>query len=105
MATYDRPAFRHYLREVRELRGLTQGDVAKQVGVPKSVISRYETGQRRVHLEMQLALCWALGITPYQLFKPAGTPSIDAWLDEATEEERNRLVNMARIFLRRETVD
>ena len=38
------------LREAREAAGLTQADVAEELGVPQSWISRCETRQRRIDL-------------------------------------------------------
>lgn len=42
------------LREAREYVGLSQDDVAKHLGVPRTALSNIETGQRRVDaLELQ----------------------------------------------------
>jgi transcriptional regulator with XRE-family HTH domain len=43
---------RHYLREWREKRGLLQDQLAKMVGSSASVISRFETGERGMKIEM-----------------------------------------------------
>jgi transcriptional regulator with XRE-family HTH domain len=44
------------LREVRERRGLTLTQAAKQTSISKSTLSRLETGQRRATLELLLPL-------------------------------------------------
>ena len=70
MATsHDEPR-RHYLREWREFRGLTQDDLALLAGTSEGVIADYETGERSINLEMQFKLMWALNITAAQLFEP-----------------------------------
>jgi transcriptional regulator with XRE-family HTH domain len=59
---------RHYLREWREKRGLLQDQLAKMVGSSASVISRFETGERGMKIEMQFKLAAALRIKVWQLF-------------------------------------
>jgi transcriptional regulator with XRE-family HTH domain len=44
------------LRRVREQRGVTLTEVAKQTGISKSTLSRLENGQRRPSLELLLPL-------------------------------------------------
>lgn len=40
--------FRRFLRECRLKAGLRQADLAKQLGVPQSFVSKYESGERLV---------------------------------------------------------
>jgi transcriptional regulator with XRE-family HTH domain len=61
---------RHYLREWREFRGLTQDDLSLLAGTSRNEIADYETGERSIRLEMQFKLIWALGITSAQFFEP-----------------------------------
>ena len=68
------PVYRHYLREWREHRGLQQEQLAKMVGASKSVISRFETGERPIKLEMQFKLMRALRISPPEFFSPPPPP-------------------------------
>ncbi|HME05132.1 MAG TPA: helix-turn-helix transcriptional regulator [Solirubrobacteraceae bacterium] len=70
MATSHDEPLRHYLREWREFRGLTQDDLALLAGATEGVIADYETGERRISLEMQFKLMWALNITSAQFFEP-----------------------------------
>jgi transcriptional regulator with XRE-family HTH domain len=93
--SHDAP-YRHYLREWREYRGWLQVDLAKRVGIAKSAISRYETGDRGIHLEMQFKLMWALGITPAQFFSPPDAPSLDAIVSGGTLEQKRLAVNLVR---------
>jgi transcriptional regulator with XRE-family HTH domain len=67
--SHDAPR-RHYLREWREFRGLTQDDLSLLAGTSEGVIADYETGERRISLEMQYKLTWALNITAAQFFEP-----------------------------------
>jgi predicted transcriptional regulator len=60
--SHDAPR-RHYLREWREFRGLIQDDLSLLAGTSEGVIADYETGERRIGLEMQYKLTWALSIT------------------------------------------
>jgi transcriptional regulator with XRE-family HTH domain len=67
--SHDAPR-RHYLGEWREFRGLTQDDLSLLAGTSQNEIADYETGERRISLEMQYKLVWALGITSAQFFEP-----------------------------------
>jgi len=102
METSHNAPFRHYLKEWREHRGLLQSDLAKMVGTAASVISRYETGDRRIHLEMQFKLMEALRIQPAQFFSPPDAPSLDAIVAGETPDERRRIGNLVRAFLARD---
>ena len=99
MATSKQPTYRHYLREWREHRGLLQEDLERMTLIAKSVISRYETGSRRMHMEAQIKLMRALQITPAQFFSPPDAPSLDALVSGASDEDRRRLVNLVKAFL------
>ena len=43
-----RAILRHRLKEAREYRGLSQEEVARHLGVPRSAVSLIESGSRRV---------------------------------------------------------
>lgn len=59
---------RHYLRRWREVRGLSQEELAAKLKTTKSVVSRWENGERGIHMEMQFRLFDVLRITPAQFF-------------------------------------
>jgi transcriptional regulator with XRE-family HTH domain len=90
------PEYRHYLREWREKRGLVQEQLAKMVGTSTSVISRFETGERHMKLEMQFKLITALGIKPQQLFFHPDDNELEALLARASPELRAQLVKMVK---------
>jgi transcriptional regulator with XRE-family HTH domain len=100
VTSHDTP-YRHYLREWREFRGWKQDELAKRVDTSKSVISRYETGDRGISLDMQFRLMWALGITPAQFFAPPEQPSLDALAAGESPGQRRRLVNLVKAFIDR----
>lgn len=51
------------LRELRVAAGLRQSDVAKKLGVPQSVVSKYEAGERRLDVIELRVICALFGIT------------------------------------------
>jgi transcriptional regulator with XRE-family HTH domain len=57
------------LREFRQERGLRQEDVAAALGVPQSVVSKYESGERRLDLLELDDVCRAIGITVVEFAK------------------------------------
>lgn len=91
MITNGPESFRHYLREWRVHRGMTQVELAEAIGTFKGVISRYETGERGISFEMQYKLMKALNITPGQFFASPDVVSLDALAQSADPETRRRL--------------
>jgi transcriptional regulator with XRE-family HTH domain len=87
---------RHYLREWREKRGLLQDQLAKMVGSSASVISRFETGERGMKIEMQFKLAAALRIKVWQLFFDPDESQIEALLARASPEQRALIVKLAK---------
>lgn len=51
------------LRQLREDAGVRQVDLAEQLGVPQSFISKYESGERRLDVIETSAIARALGTT------------------------------------------
>ena len=76
----------HYLREWRQAKGLTLEELARRLDTSKGVISRYETFQRNLTVELQFQLADALGIWVGQLFLPPDQLSVDALLVGAPKE-------------------
>ena len=51
-----------YVRS-RKMQGLTQAELAKRAGVPRSNITRFESGNYNPALEMMVRIAEALGMT------------------------------------------
>jgi transcriptional regulator with XRE-family HTH domain len=58
----DYRAVARLFREARERSGLKQSEVAKQLGVPQSFVSKYESGERRLDLLEVRRICAVLNI-------------------------------------------
>jgi transcriptional regulator with XRE-family HTH domain len=50
------------LRQMRVDRGVTQAELARKLGVPQSVVSKYESGERRLDILELREVCKALGL-------------------------------------------
>ena len=86
----DAEIFRHYLKEWRQKRGMTQEDLAEALKTSKGEVSRYERGERTLSLLIQFRLMRALNITPAQFFTPPDARSADALLAGLSPDERDR---------------
>lgn len=62
------------IREQRQARGLTLQAVADRLGVTKTQISRFETGEREVDLPWLRRIAAALGTNVGQLLTPEDNP-------------------------------
>ena len=51
------------LRELRSEAGLRQIDLAKALGLPQSMVSKFESGERRLDVIEVRELCEVLGIS------------------------------------------
>lgn len=65
-------AFGERLAGLRKAQGLTQIQLAEQLGVSQQAVTAYESGQRRVPISMLPALAGTLGVTVEELI---GTPA------------------------------
>jgi len=61
------------LRELRQARAMTQGELAALLGVKRESISRYESGARAVTVALLLDIAIALG-QPLEAFLPPARP-------------------------------
>ena len=66
------------LRDTREARGLTQGDLGERVGCSKSHISQMESGSAGLSFRRYLAVCRALEADPAYIFAKAPSRDLDA---------------------------
>lgn len=51
------------IRRIRVDAGVTQADLATRLGVPQSVISKFESGERRLDILELRQVCRALGLS------------------------------------------
>jgi transcriptional regulator with XRE-family HTH domain len=67
--------FRNSLRSIREMRGLTQGELGKRAGIAAASVSHFETGQRAPSLDSLVKLADALEVSVDALLgrSPVGT--------------------------------
>lgn len=70
-----RQQFGNRIKELRALRGLTQEELADQVGMFRTYMSRIETGAANPTLTMMVALADALGVPIVALFDAPPEPS------------------------------
>lgn len=92
---------RHYLREWRETRGLTQQQLADRVGTGKDQISRWENSKRGVSTDVLAALAEGLNITTADVFRDPKQPSVDALLAKADPKLRAGAVELVSVYLKR----
>jgi transcriptional regulator with XRE-family HTH domain len=59
----DQKALLALLREIRVEAGIRQVDLAKALRMPQSVVSKYESGERRLDILELRHICAAVGIT------------------------------------------
>ncbi len=57
------------LRAIRRERGVTQIQVSESTGMPQSVISKYENGERQLEFVEVEAVCKAVGISFWRFFR------------------------------------
>ena len=55
------------LKDTRQKRGMKQVELAEQLGVPQSFVSKYESGERQLDLLELRRICQVLGI-PFDAF-------------------------------------
>lgn len=55
------------LREIRQKRGIRQVELAEQLDVPQSFVSKYESGERQLDILELRRICQVLGI-PFDAF-------------------------------------
>lgn len=51
------------IKELRQKSGITQVELAKKLGVPQSLISKYEAGERELSVLELRQICQHLGIS------------------------------------------
>jgi transcriptional regulator with XRE-family HTH domain len=62
------------LKQLREMKGLSQGDIEKRTGLLRCYISRCENGHTVPAIETLEKLAWAMEVPMYQLFYDGEEP-------------------------------
>lgn len=79
-----------FLAEWRRSKRFSQEALGAVIGVDKSTISRYETGERRPDIEDLFRLAAALEIRVLDLFRDPLIPSLDDIVARLSEDDRRR---------------
>jgi transcriptional regulator with XRE-family HTH domain len=93
----------HRIKELRLRTGMTQHQVAKQLGVTATQVHKFETGRNRLSASQLLAIARGLDVTVADLFHgyDGGAP-----LRELADPESSRLLHkLSRRFLELEAKD
>ena len=91
---------RHFIREWRLAKGLSQDKLANLLDTSKGQISNWENDKRGVHLEVLGAVVYALGVEPDQLLRPPQNTSLDSLLKNATPAQREQAIAVVETLLR-----
>ncbi len=99
------------LAEIRRERGFGQVDIAEQLGIAQSLVSRYERGELRIHAELLCQLADLLDVTPndilgYESGKNGTSIKIPRRLqkrlstfDKLSKRDRDSLIRLMDAFL------
>lgn len=87
---------RHYVREWRKFRGLTQEQLAERTPFTSGAISQLETGRTRYTQEMLEALAFALDCRPGDLLNrdPNKEGDVVDLFDGMTDDDKRRAILM-----------
>jgi transcriptional regulator with XRE-family HTH domain len=61
--TPEQEIYLNFLRKLRRDRNLSQTDIAERIEKSQSVVSKYESGERRLDLLELRAVCKAIGVS------------------------------------------
>ncbi len=82
IGTREHRVFVTLLKETRTRAGVRQVDIAERMGVPQSMISKYELGERRLDVLELREVCAALGVSLTDFVR-----KLEAQLDRPNETE------------------
>lgn len=85
------------IRALRKAKGLSQTELAAQIGVTKSMINKYESGVRSPSLEALSKICYSLNISPEQLLGIYVDKNI-LCIQDLTEEQFSALLVVMQAF-------
>lgn len=88
----DYKDFGHRIRVIRRKQGLTQEELAEQVGISASFLGHIERGSRIASLETLVLLCNTLKASPQHLLAASLDDELTAHMPtDLTPEERSKL--------------
>lgn len=64
------------IKEIRKLKGITQVELAKRLGISQGAIQKLETGERGLDLDWIEKISKALNVEPWQLLPKDMQPNI-----------------------------
>jgi DNA-binding Xre family transcriptional regulator len=91
---------RHFIREWRQAKGLTQEQLAERIGITKSYLSKIETGKKRYDQPFLEATAEALSCEPADLIvrNPEDPEGIWSIWDNLDSTARAQVVAIAKTF-------
>lgn len=89
---------RLFLREHRKAKGLSADAVAGRMDPPmeRESLLRLERELHRVNPDKQASYAHALGMQPEDLWRPPGTPSLDAMVHDAPADVQAMVADIVR---------
>lgn len=112
MAKTARPApkperRRHFVKQWRKFKGLTQEQLAERIGVTPGAISQLEVGRTSYTQQMLEAMAEEFGIKPGDLLNVDPTKEGAMWSiwESLDVPARNQIVDIARTFQRKTGTD
>lgn len=93
---------RHFIKEWRKHRGLTQIQLAERIGIDKSYLSKIESGARRYDQPFLEAAAEVLRCEPADLIirDPSDPDGIWSVWETLTSPQRNQVVEIAKTLKR-----
>ena len=88
-----------YIAEWMEYRRLSDERLAGRLGVARETVTRWRKQQHRLNPEKIARLAIALDCKPEELWRPpppAGRPSLDAMLEDATDDLHSMATDIVR---------
>jgi Helix-turn-helix domain len=87
---------RLFLKEHREAQGVSAQVMAEKLAIERESVYRLEREPWRVNSEKQAEFAHALGLEPEDLWRPPGTPSLDAIVQSAPDDVRALAADIVR---------
>lgn len=85
------------LRKLRKLRGMTQSELARQIGIQQSDLSRMEKGTYRVSLDNLFKILTVFGMDVAQFFQQEAVPAAKAVPAPLSQEDMQTLQMLRRL--------